>query len=138
MYLLLGISFVSWHSKKQASIKLSTTEAEYVAVGRCCAQIIWMKYQLNDYRVNFGAISIKCDKTNAISLTKNLVLHSQTKHIEVRYYFIRYHVEKGDCVIEHVSSFDMHETYFTLSLLQILRFMTTFSPHVTKHRGITP
>ena len=53
---------VSWCCKKQNSVALSTTEAEYVEAGSCCAQVLWMKYQLEDYEISLDHILIKCDK----------------------------------------------------------------------------
>ena len=53
---LLGSSLISWHSKKQACVALSTTEAEYIAVGSCCAQILWIKQQLEDFRVKMSKV----------------------------------------------------------------------------------
>lgn len=99
---LLENSLVSWHSKKHASVTLSTTEAEHVVAGTCCAQIICMKQQFSDYIINLGAVSIRCDNTSAINFTKNPILHSRTKHIQVRNHFIIDHVEKGECVLEFV------------------------------------
>ncbi|XP_058759071.1 uncharacterized mitochondrial protein AtMg00810-like [Vicia villosa] len=97
-------SLVSWHSKKQVFVALSTAEAEYVAAGNCCAQILWLKQQLLDYNVRLDHIPIFCNNTSAIILTKNPILHSCTKHIEIRHHFLRDHVEKGDVVFEHVES----------------------------------
>src|ERR1043165_7855474 len=54
-------SLVSWHSKKQVSVALSTAEAEYVAAGNYCAQILWLKQQLIDFNVHLGRILILCD-----------------------------------------------------------------------------
>lgn len=96
---LLGSSLVSWFSKKQVSVALSTTEAEYIAAGSCCAQILWMKQQHSDYGLSINHIPLRCDNTSAISLTKNPILHSRTKHIEIRHHFIRDHVLKGDVEI---------------------------------------
>ncbi|XP_019171416.1 PREDICTED: uncharacterized protein LOC109166971 [Ipomoea nil] len=78
----LGGRLVSWFSKKQNSIATSTAEAEYIAAGSCCAQILWMKQQLKDYGVNCDDVSIYCDNTSAIAITHNPVLHSRTKHID--------------------------------------------------------
>ncbi|RVW28774.1 Retrovirus-related Pol polyprotein from transposon RE1 [Vitis vinifera] len=61
----LGHSFVSWHSKKQKSVALSTAEAEYIASGLCCAQILWMKQTLSDFNLIFEHVPIKCDNTSA-------------------------------------------------------------------------
>ncbi|WVZ97680.1 hypothetical protein U9M48_043194 [Paspalum notatum var. saurae] len=72
---LLGTSLVSWSSCKQASVSLSTTEAEYIAAARCCSQLLWMKATLSDLAL--------VDSTSAISVAKNPVLHSRTKHIDV-------------------------------------------------------
>ena len=80
---------VSWSSKKKNFIALSTTEAEYIDVGSCCAQIVWIKQQLSDFGVALHNIPIFCDNTSTINITKNLVQHSHTKHIEIRHHFIR-------------------------------------------------
>ena len=88
---LLGSSLVSWNCKKQACVALSTVEAEYIVAGSCCAQSLWMKQQLEDFRVNLDHIPLKCDSTSAINLTKNPVMNSRTKHIEIRHQFLRDH-----------------------------------------------
>ena len=93
---LFGNCSISWHGKKQHSVSLSTTKAEYVAVESFCSQILWIKQQLLDYELKLGCVPIKCDITSAINLTKNPVLHSRTKHIEIRHHFLRDHVEKKD------------------------------------------
>nr|CAN81432.1 hypothetical protein VITISV_010697 [Vitis vinifera] len=69
----LGHSLVSWHSMKQNSVALSTAEAEYIAAGLCCAQIIWMKQTLSDFNLFFEHVPIKCDNTSAINISKNLM-----------------------------------------------------------------
>ena len=61
-----------------------------------------MKQILRDYNINFDQIPILCDNTNTINLSKNLIQHSRTKHIEIRHYFLRHHVKKGDIVIKFV------------------------------------
>ena len=86
---------VSWFCKKKHSVSQSTTEAEYIAVGSCCAQILWMRNQLMDYGVVLNAIPIFCDNTSAIAISENHVQHSRTKNIDVRHHFIREHVERG-------------------------------------------
>lgn len=90
----LGHSLVSWFSKKQNSVALSTAEAEYIAAGSCCAQVLYMKQQLEDFKLKFDHIPIRCDNTSAINISKNPILHSRTKHIEIRHHFIRDHVQK--------------------------------------------
>ena len=94
---LLGASLISWNSKKQACVALSTAEAEYIAAGSCCAQICWLKQQLSDFGLKVTKVPLFCDNTSAINLTKNLVHHSRTKHIEIRHHFIREQVSNGIC-----------------------------------------
>ena len=60
----------------------------------CAAQVLWIKHQLQDYNINLGCIPIMYDNTSAISLTKNSIQHSRTKHIKIRYHFLRDEVEK--------------------------------------------
>jgi len=112
---LLGSSLVSWHSKKQACVALSTTKAEYIAAGNYCAQILWKKQQLEDYNI-FLNLPLKCDNTSAINLTKNPIMHSRTKHIEIRHHFLRDHISKGNCEIEYVDTNHQLADIFTKTL----------------------
>nr|GEV51201.1 copia protein [Tanacetum cinerariifolium] len=91
----LSEMLVSWSSKKQDFTALSTAKAEYVSIFACCAQVLWMRTQLTDYGFHFNNIPISCDLKLAIAISCNLVQHSQIKHIIVRYYFIKEHVENG-------------------------------------------
>jgi len=100
----LGSSLVSWSSRKQSNVAQSTTEAEYVAAASCCSQLLWMIATLRDFGLLFSHVPLLCDSTSAISVAKNPVLHSKTKHIDVRYHFLRDHVEKGDIELKHVDT----------------------------------
>ena len=80
---------MSWFSKKQNSVSTSTAEAEYIVAGSCCAQILCMKNQLLDYGLQVDKIPIFCDNTIVIAITENPVQHSRTKHIDIKYHFIR-------------------------------------------------
>jgi len=100
---LFGSMLISWHNKKQACVALSIAEAEYIAEGSCCAQILWIKQQLEDFGLKISKVPLLCDNTRAINLTKNQVQHSRTKHIEIRQHFIRDHINNGDCEIQFVS-----------------------------------
>ena len=94
---------VSWHSKKKNSVALSTAKFEYIGVGLCCAQILSMKQTISDFGLSFEHVPIKCDNTSVISISKNHMQHSRTKHIEIRHHFIRDHAQKGDITLEFVS-----------------------------------
>ncbi|WVZ71024.1 LOW QUALITY PROTEIN: hypothetical protein U9M48_019651 [Paspalum notatum var. saurae] len=98
---LLGTSL---SSRKQASVALYTTEAAYVAAASCCSQLLWMKATLSDFGLRFGKIPLLVDSTSSISVVKNAVLYSRTKHIDVRFHFLRDHYEKGDIDLVHVVS----------------------------------
>jgi len=112
----LGGSLVSWSSRKQTSVALSTTEAEYVAVGSSFTQILWMIQSLNDYEIRFRNVPIMCDNTSAIMISKNPVLHSRTKHIEIRHHFIRDHIEKGEIELIHIDTNNQIADIFTKPL----------------------
>ncbi|KAJ4749927.1 Pol [Rhynchospora pubera] len=112
----LGGSLVSWSSRKQTSVALSTAEAEYVAAGSCCTQLLWMMQTLRDFELGFQKVPILCDNTSAILISKNPVLHSRTKHIEIRHHFIRDHVEKGDVELVYIDTKEQIADIFTKPL----------------------
>ena len=112
----LGNSLVSWFSKKQNSVSLSTTEAEYIAASLACSQVLWMKQTLKDFGLNYSTTTIYCDNTSAINLSKNPVQHSRTKHIEVRHHFLRDHVLKGDISLNFIFTKEQHADIFTKPL----------------------
>nr|GEU92142.1 putative ribonuclease H-like domain-containing protein [Tanacetum cinerariifolium] len=74
----LGERLLSWSSKQKKSAAISSTEAEYIALSGCCAQILWMRSQLSDYGLVFNKIPMYCDNKSAIALCCNNVQHSRT------------------------------------------------------------
>ncbi|GJY22821.1 retrovirus-related pol polyprotein from transposon TNT 1-94 [Tanacetum coccineum] len=90
---LLGDRLVSWSSKKQKCTTISSTEAEYITLSGCCAQILWMRSQLTDYGIGFNKIPLYYDNNCAIALCCNNVQYSRSKHIDIRYHFIKKKVE---------------------------------------------
>ncbi|CAL9026178.1 unnamed protein product [Prunus brigantina] len=100
----VGNNLVAWHSKKQNSVSLSTAEAEYVAAGSCCTQLLWMRQMLEDYGLAQSCFLIYCDNMSAIDISKNPVQHSRTKHIDIRHHFIRDLVEDKILSLEFVPS----------------------------------
>ncbi|GKF48393.1 hypothetical protein Tco_0141644, partial [Tanacetum coccineum] len=98
----LGGKLVCWSAKKQQSIAMSSAKAKYVATTGCCANILWIKSQLTDYDIIYEKVTIFCDNTSAIAISNNLVLHSRTKHIDIRYHFIRDYVLKGDIELNFI------------------------------------
>nr|GEZ66049.1 retrovirus-related Pol polyprotein from transposon TNT 1-94 [Tanacetum cinerariifolium] len=90
-----GDKLVSWSSKNQDCTLMSSPEAKYVYLSACYTQVLWMRTQLTDYGFHFDKIPMYCDSKAAISISCNPFQHSRTKHIDVRYPFIKKKVEKG-------------------------------------------
>ncbi|GJU47776.1 hypothetical protein Tco_1217331 [Tanacetum coccineum] len=91
----LGDKLVSWSSKKQKCTTILSTEAEYITLSGCCAQILLMRSHLTYYGFQFNKIPLYCNNKSAIALCCNNVQHSRAKHIDVRYHFIKEQVENG-------------------------------------------
>nr|GEW94984.1 retrovirus-related Pol polyprotein from transposon TNT 1-94 [Tanacetum cinerariifolium] len=112
----LGEKLVSWSSKKQDCTALSTAEAEYMSLSACCAQVLWIRTQLTDYGFHFNKIPIYCDLKSTIAISCNPVQHSRTKHIAVRYHFIKEHIEKGTIELYFVKTDYQLADLFTKAL----------------------
>ena len=112
----VGNNLVSWMSKKQNSISLSTAEAEYIATSSCCTQLLWMQKFLHDYGICQEHLTIYCDNTSAINISKNLVQHSRTKHVEIQHHFIRELVKDGTLTLEFIYTDDQKAVLFTKPL----------------------
>ena len=113
---LLGSNLISWFGKKQICVTLSMVEAEYISVESLCAQLLWIKQQLKDYGIDLKEIPLKCDNNSIINFSKNLILHSRSKHIEVRHHFLRDHVQNKDINLEFVSTDNRLADIFTKPL----------------------
>ncbi|PSR87022.1 hypothetical protein PHLCEN_2v5280 [Hermanssonia centrifuga] len=93
---LVDSGAVSWSSKKQELVPLSTTEAEYVAVTHAAKEAMWIRRLIGEvYRPLEEPTTLFSDSQTAIALTKDGQYHARTKHIDIRYHFIRYVVEDG-------------------------------------------
>lgn len=87
---------INWLSKKQASVALSTVEAEYIALSATTQEVVWLRRLLEDFGVNMSSgTEVFGDNQGSIALSKNPVHHKRTKHIDIRYHFIREAVEDG-------------------------------------------
>ncbi|KAK2353896.1 hypothetical protein QL285_091476 [Trifolium repens] len=112
----LGNNLISWFSKKQNCVALSTAEAEYIAAGSSCSQLVWMKQMLKEYDAEQDALTLYCDNMNAINISKNPVQHSKTKHIDIRHHYIRDLVENKVVTLEHVGTKEQVADIFTKAL----------------------
>ena len=112
----LGRSLVSWSSKKQNCVSLSSIEAEYVAAASCCAQLLWMRQTLKDYSVTCEKVHLLSDNESAIKISLNPVQHSKTKHIDIRHHFIRDHIKQGDIEVLFINTQEQLADIFTKPL----------------------
>ncbi|GJW01035.1 hypothetical protein Tco_1556286 [Tanacetum coccineum] len=106
IFTFIGCCLTSWFSKKLTDLAISTNEAEYVGTKKACQQAQWMKQALIDYDIRLDDVSIMYDNKGVVDLSKDLMQHSQTKHIEISHHFLRDNVQKGNISIEKVSSED--------------------------------
>jgi hypothetical protein len=109
---------MSWASKKQNFIALSTVEPEYITAGHCCAQLLWMRQTLRDYGYKLSKVPLLCDNESAIRMAHNPVEHSCTKHIDIRYHFMRDHQQKGDIEIAYINTQNQLVDIFTKPLYE--------------------
>jgi hypothetical protein len=113
----IGGGTVSWSSKKQAIVTLSTMEAEYIAVTHAAKEALWIRMFLGEItRPLEKATTIHLDNVSAISITKNDEYHPRTKHINIRYHFIRHTVQEKLLHIDYVPTEDMAVDMFTKGL----------------------
>nr|GFA59207.1 putative RNA-directed DNA polymerase [Tanacetum cinerariifolium] len=130
---------ISWSSKRKKSAAISSTKAEYIVLSGCCALILWMRSQLTDYGIGFNKIPMYCDNKSAIALCCNNVQHSRSKHIDIRYHFIKEKVEKGVIELYFVNTEYQLADLFTKALgRDIIEFLTnklgmrSFTPEMLK------
>jgi hypothetical protein len=105
---LVSGGVVSWSSKRQATVALSSTEAEYMALTQATKEAIWLRTFLNELGFHSNdATTIFEDNQSAIALAKNPVHHARTKHIDIRHHYIREKLESGDIRLEYIHTSDM-------------------------------
>ena len=115
----LGNCLVSWLSKKQSSTSLSTVEVEYIVVASCCTQVIWMKHTLEDLLVKYEhPVIINSDNTSAMNMSKNPIMLSKTKHIPIKYHFLRERVSQKVFKLGYVDTKEQIVDIFTKPLLK--------------------
>ncbi|GKB20698.1 retrotransposon protein, putative, unclassified [Tanacetum coccineum] len=136
---LLGDRFVIWSSKRQKSAAIFSTKAEYIAWSDCHAQVLWMRSQLTDYGLGFNKIPMYCDNKSDIALCCNIVQHSRSKHIDIRFHFIKEQVENGVVELYFVNTKYQLADIFTKALgRERIEFlinklgMRSFSPETLK------
>lgn len=114
---IYGGGAISWSSERQKSVSLSTAESEYIAGSNCVRELIWLRKIFNEILdIKSLKITLFMDNESAIRLIKNPEFHKRTKHIDIRYHFIREHYEKQEFNLEHVNTNEMTADVFTKAL----------------------
>ena len=113
----LGSKVISWSSKKQATIALSSAEVEYIAATSAACEAVWLRRILGDLQVKAkGSTTLFCGNMSAIAMTKNPVFHNRTKHIKIRHHFIRELVEKKEIELQFCKTDEQLADMFTKAL----------------------
>ena len=117
MYSILAVAAVSWSSKKQPTIALSSTEAEYKGAAMATCEIAWLHKLLQDLgQDDMKKVTLHCDNMSSIQLENNLVFHARTKHIEVHYHYVHEKVLAGHVDLVYVSTEEQVADIFTKCL----------------------
>jgi len=113
----LGSAMVSWFSKKQSSVALSTAEEKYIAACAACKEAIWLRKllaDLSDHQIDVTVIF--CNNQSCVKLSENLVFHDRSKHIDMKYHYIRDIVQKGVVKLQYISTDEQVIDIFTKPL----------------------
>ena len=114
-----GNCLISWNSSKQKTVSLSTTEAEYIGLTNSIKEIIWLKQVLSELKRDKIQLKIFCDNKSTICLSRNPEFHSRTKHIDIRFHFIRNAIDDHKIEIMHISTEEMPADLFTKALPKV-------------------
>ena len=112
-YLFTFLGAISWQSKLQKCVALSTTEEECIAATEAGKQMVWMKRFLPELGLHQKEYLIDCDIQNAIDLGRNTMYHARTKHIDVRYHWIRKKIQDGSMQVMKIPTSENHSNMLT-------------------------
>lgn len=114
---VLGGTPVSWESRKQRTVALSSTEAEYMALTEAAKQATYIQRFLEELEYNGGdTVTILCDSNGARMIAENPVFHGRTKHIDIRHHYVREALSRGNLTVEYVSTDNMPADFLTKGL----------------------
>ena len=110
-------SLISWYSKKQHCIAVSTTKAKYVAASMASRELVWLRRLIQSFQQDLTSPTLLyCDNQSAISLTKHDVFHSKSKHIEIHYHYIKLEVKKKTLLLQYCPTDNRIADIFTKAL----------------------
>lgn len=120
MSFYLDENIITWVSKKQRCVALSSCEAEFMAATAAACQAIWLQRVLGQIMdIKPGPVTLYLDNRSAVDLARNPVFHGRSKHIDLRYHFIRDCVEQGLIVIKHVGTSEQRADILTKALAAV-------------------
>jgi hypothetical protein len=101
----LGSAMISWSSRKQGSIAQSTTKAEYIATSDASKEVVWLRKLVSWlFDDKLEAMMVHCDNQNCIKLTENPIFHDRSKHIDMKYHFIRDMVQRKIVKLQYIAT----------------------------------
>jgi hypothetical protein len=116
---MLGGAAISWSSKKQTSMALSSTEAEYIAAAHATREVVWLRRLLAESGLDLRRPTVlHVDNQSAIAIARNPEFHDRTMHIEVRHHFIRHKVEGEEIHLEYTPTDDQVANVLTKGLVR--------------------
>jgi hypothetical protein len=116
----LGSVMISWGNRKQKSVALSIAEAEYMAACEACTEAVWLRKLISDLFDQIPESTIiYCDNQSCIRLSEHPVFHERSKHIEIKYYFIRDKVQEGEVKLEYIPTDEQKADILTKPLSRI-------------------
>lgn len=121
---------ISWSSRKQPTVAISITEAEYMSLSAATQEAIWLRnlyYELMSKKTKPTPMTINCDNRSAIELTKTENYKPRIKHIDVKHHFVRENVHNNIVAIQHISSEEMVADILTKSLPTVTHKRLLFS-----------
>lgn len=120
----LGSASISWMSRKQKSVALSTTEAEYIIASMAFCEAIWLRKLFSElFGFTLDTTVILCDNQSGIHLLENPIFHDRSKHIDINYHYIRDMVQQGAIRLQHISTDEQVANILT-KLLWKVKFLT--------------
>jgi hypothetical protein len=120
MCFILVSAMISWGSRKQKFVALSTTESEYMAACEACTEAVWLRKLISDLFDQIPESSIiYFDNQSCIKLSEHLVFHERSKHIEIKYYFIRDKIQEGEVKLEYIPTDEQTSDILTKPLSRI-------------------
>jgi len=115
--IFLGNDLVSWRSRRQPTVALSSTEAEYMSMCDCTQQILWIKSLFQECHLCLQHFMMFGDNKGAIHIVQNPVMEGRSKHIDIKYYFLRECVEKQTFMLDYVPTDQQKADMMTKNLM---------------------